>query len=681
MKVTRSITTTTKQLLTRLMLVGFVVVLAAMSAVSVLQNTSNAASLSNWKAGLIMDDAVMINKNTMSVSQIQSFLNGKVPTCDTNGTKPSEMGNANVPDYNKDGVIQRWEWGKYYYNQTTFPCLRDYKDPTTGLSSAQTIYNSAQKYSINPQVLITLLQKEQGLVTDTWPLSIQYRSATGYGCPDTAACDSQYYGLTNQLNWSATMFRAIQDDNPNWYSPYTVGNNYIQYNPNSSCKGSTVNIQNRATQSLYDYTPYQPNAAALSSGYGSGDSCSSYGNRNFYLYFNDWFGPSYGKPVYTWSVASQELYSDSGLTTKISNNTTLTPGQRVYMKVAAKNTGNEVWYQPNLHLATSNPHDRLSPFQDTSWLSANRLTGLQTDAIAPGATGTFVASLLAPKDLGTYTENYSLVLDGKAWFNDPGMAYNFTVASASPYYYIKPLSYEVYADAAYTKQINPASFQMYTGKTVYGKVLIKNTGNQTLPASSTKLAPSNPEDRTSVFKDGSWIGSNRVATLKSGDLLPGQTGEFDFQLTAPTQAGQYQEQFGVVLEGTRWLSDNVASSSITVSDLPPSSLSEGSHLAVGSLLLSGDERYRLVLQSDGNLVIYSPNRAIWSSWTVRRDSSQFILQGDGNLVIYDSTGKAVWNSRTNGENASKLIMQSDGNLVLYSTSGKALWYTHTNGVI
>ncbi len=53
---------------------------------------------------------------------------------------------------------------------------------------------------------------------------------------------------------------------------------------------SNVNIVNLATAALYDYTPYQPNAAALAAGYGTGDSCSSYGNRNFYLYFNDWFG-------------------------------------------------------------------------------------------------------------------------------------------------------------------------------------------------------------------------------------------------------------------------------------------------------------------------------------------------------------------------------------------------------
>jgi len=253
-----------------------------------LLNTSSAHATSGFQAGHIIDDYIFTNTTTMNVSKIQDFLNSKVPTCDTNGDQPSEMKNTGVPDYNGDGIIERWEWGKYNYNQTTFPCLKDYTE--NGLSSAQIIYNAAQKYQINPQTLIVLLQKEQGLVTDTWPLSVQYRSATGYGCPDTAACDSQYYGLTNQINWAATMFHAIIVNNPNWFTPYILGTNYIQWSPDSSCGGTNVDIEDRSTQALYNYTPYQPNQASLDAGYGGPVTCGSYGNRNFYLYFTDWFG-------------------------------------------------------------------------------------------------------------------------------------------------------------------------------------------------------------------------------------------------------------------------------------------------------------------------------------------------------------------------------------------------------
>ncbi|OIP85460.1 hypothetical protein COV88_00380 [Candidatus Saccharibacteria bacterium CG11_big_fil_rev_8_21_14_0_20_41_19] len=264
--------------------------------------------------GFIINDNIFTNDQTMTVKQIQDFLNSKVPVCDTWGTGGSTA--TSRRDY-----IRSWGY------DTPLTCLRDYKEG--GKSSAQIIYDVAQKYHINPQVLIVLLQKEQGLVTDDWPGPWQYEKATGYGCPDTAPCDSQYYGLTNQLDWSGKMYRAIMNDSPTWYSPYVVGNNKIYYNPGpynnatqsyygrfgtkadiEYCGSSTVNIQNRATQALYDYTPYQPNQAALDAGYGS-VFCGAYGNRNFYLYFSDWFGsPQFGNLVRTRENATVYLISD-----------------------------------------------------------------------------------------------------------------------------------------------------------------------------------------------------------------------------------------------------------------------------------------------------------------------------------------------------------------------------------
>jgi hypothetical protein len=256
---------------------------------------ANALTSSDFNPGYIIDDQIFTNSESMSVNEIQTFLNTKVPTCDTSGSKPSEMNNSGVPDYNNDSTIQRWEWGKYKFDQTTFICLKSYTENSK--SAAQIIYDTAVEFSINPQVILVLLQKEQGLITDTWPLNIQYRSATGYGCPDTAECDAQYYGFTNQVRWAATMYRAIMTDSPTWYTPYVLGNNYIRYNPNSSCGGSVVNIQNRATQALYNYTPYQPNSDTLSYILDGGTyvssaypDCGAFGNINFFKYFTEWFG-------------------------------------------------------------------------------------------------------------------------------------------------------------------------------------------------------------------------------------------------------------------------------------------------------------------------------------------------------------------------------------------------------
>lgn len=242
-----------------------------------LSTTTSAAPVVGFNAGKIIDDAVFTNANAMNASSIQSFLNSKVPVCDTWGTSPSEFGGGT-----------RAQWGTARGTPPPYTCLKDYTEG--GKTSAQIIADTAVQFQINPQVLIVVLQKEQGLVTDTWPLSSQYRTAMGYGCPDTAACDSQYYGLTNQIQWAARMYRAIMNDSPTWYTPYELGNNFIRFSPDVNCGGSTVYIQNRATQALYNYTPYQPNQATLNAGWGTAP-CGAYGNRNFYLYFTSWFDP------------------------------------------------------------------------------------------------------------------------------------------------------------------------------------------------------------------------------------------------------------------------------------------------------------------------------------------------------------------------------------------------------
>jgi uncharacterized protein with LGFP repeats len=259
-----------------------------MTLIMVLQvSPARAVGAVGFQPDYIIDDIIFTNKDSASVNDIQSFLNSKVPSCDTNGQQLSEYGG---PDLNGDGKVQRWEWGQANYNQTVFTCLKDYKI-ADGRTAAQLIYDTAQKYAINPQVFIVLLQKEQVLVTDAWPLALQYRSATGYGCPDGgAACDTAYYGLLNQLDWAGKMYRAILNQSPTWYSPYHVGINTIYWSPTHSCGTSQVDIKNLATVALYDYTPYRPNQAALDAGWGTGDGCSAYGNRNFYLYFTSWFG-------------------------------------------------------------------------------------------------------------------------------------------------------------------------------------------------------------------------------------------------------------------------------------------------------------------------------------------------------------------------------------------------------
>ena len=249
----------------------------------------------------------------MTPDQIQLFLNSKVPSCDTNGSQIYS------------GSTTRAQYGASGGYPAPYTCLKDYyqttvtKAPEAGRcnghtagykSAAQIIHEVAQSCGINPQVLLVLLQKEQSLITDTWPWSIQYRSATGYGCPDTAPCDEEYYGFFNQVYEAARAFKRYAA-NPVNYNYRAGRNNYIQYNPNASCGGSNVYIQNQATANLYIYTPYQPNASALNNLYGSGDGCGAYGNRNFWRMFNDWFGSTYSNDTFQ-THPSGTLINDGG---------------------------------------------------------------------------------------------------------------------------------------------------------------------------------------------------------------------------------------------------------------------------------------------------------------------------------------------------------------------------------
>lgn len=253
---------------------------------------AQALSGSDWRAGRIIDDFVFFNPSTMNVGTIQNFLNSKVPTCDTNGSAI----------YSGSTTRKAYSATKGY--TPPFTCLKDYQQttvakpaeaglcngyPVVNQSSAEIIYGVAQSCGVNPKVLLVLLQKEQSLVTDDWPWSIQYRSATGYGCPDTAPCDAQYYGFFNQVYAAARQYKYYAK-NPTIFGYRANRNNTIQYNPNAGCGSSQVYIQNQATAGLYIYTPYQPNQAALNNLLGTGDGCSAYGNRNFWRLYNEWFG-------------------------------------------------------------------------------------------------------------------------------------------------------------------------------------------------------------------------------------------------------------------------------------------------------------------------------------------------------------------------------------------------------
>jgi lambda family phage minor tail protein L len=105
-----------------------------------------------------------------------------------------------------------------------------------------------------------------------------------------------------------------------------------------------------------------------------------------------------------------------------------------------------------------------------------------------------------------------------------------------------------------------------------------------------------------------------------------------------------------------------------------------SKLTIGQNLYSPNGWYRLTMQNDGNLVLYSKgtiftgppsqnyNIAVWSTDTYGSNATYAHFQDDGNLVLYTSSNVPVWKSN-NGSYpqyaGKKLVLQNDGNLVIY----------------
>ncbi|MDR3067876.1 MAG: hypothetical protein LBU50_00010 [Cellulomonas sp.] len=248
-----------------------VAVLALLVQTSARPTDAQAADLTGFRPGLIISDAVFFDSTTMTAAQIDAFLDTKGAAC-----QPGEM-----------------------------PCLKDYRQTTTtkapdtncpggyagaaNESAGTIIAKVARACGINPQVLLVNLQKEQGLVTITKPTLSRYNKAMGFACPDSTGCDVTYYGFFTQVYKGAWQLQNYTH-NPTRYGYRAGVTNQILYHPNTACGKKSVYIENQATANLYIYTPYVPNDAALAAGYGTGNSCSSYGNRNFYSYFTDWFG-------------------------------------------------------------------------------------------------------------------------------------------------------------------------------------------------------------------------------------------------------------------------------------------------------------------------------------------------------------------------------------------------------
>ena len=260
--------------------------------------------------GNIIADDEFFRSGSMSVDQIQAFLNQRNPDCREGFVC---MKNYTETTFSRDKTVlcQAYEGGE---NET----------------AAQIINKVSTACGVSAEALLVLIQKEQSLVTLSAPSATRFERATGYACPDTAPCDERYYGFYNQVYNAAKQFKRYSNPpgTSRFFTWFPVGNQApVRYHPRASCGTTPVVIRNQATAGLYYYTPYTPNAIAMTNLASTGDSCSAYGNRNFWRVYNYWFNPT--KDFGTWATTRDGVTTVVDKEGTIATSATLASWQRV----------------------------------------------------------------------------------------------------------------------------------------------------------------------------------------------------------------------------------------------------------------------------------------------------------------------------------------------------------------
>ncbi|MBI4426409.1 MAG: hypothetical protein HY567_02435 [Candidatus Kerfeldbacteria bacterium] len=146
--------------------------------------------------------------------------------------------------------------------------------------AADVIVAVARRHQLNPKFFLTMLEKEQSLITDPSPSLHQLDYALGYGCPST--CSSAYQGFGIQLDAAAK--RIVED-----YLPaLRTRGQFNGWGPGitkTTIDGLAVTPANMATAVLYIYNPYVGK-------YGGGDPRWG-ANSLFQLLWIRWFTRKY----------------------------------------------------------------------------------------------------------------------------------------------------------------------------------------------------------------------------------------------------------------------------------------------------------------------------------------------------------------------------------------------------
>ncbi|MCB0518278.1 MAG: hypothetical protein H6577_20690 [Lewinellaceae bacterium] len=95
-------------------------------------------------------------------------------------------------------------------------------------------------------------------------------------------------------------------------------------------------------------------------------------------------------------------------------------------------------------------------------------------------------------------------------------------------------------------------------------------------------------------------------------------------------------------------------------------MNSGQTLNKGQKITAGTAE--LIMQEDGNLVVYNNQAPIWASGTNGKTVTHCIMQADGNLVVYNNSTR-VWSSDTDWAGGYLLYTVETNEVCIYSADG------------
>lgn len=196
----------------------------------------------NFDPNLIISDEEMMAWNSLSLSEIQTFL---------------EQRNSFLATYqtiNAYGSLKTAAEIIYEAAALNYDC----KDANLSeeADEMEMQIKCRRITTVSPKFLIVLIQKESSLIEDINPSQQRLDAATGYGCFDGQACNPRWQGFGKQVNSAALQFLAYMQF-PSRY-PYRAGQLYTFSNNRGTISTEPILVApaNRATAALYNYTPH-----------------------------------------------------------------------------------------------------------------------------------------------------------------------------------------------------------------------------------------------------------------------------------------------------------------------------------------------------------------------------------------------------------------------------------------